>query len=139
MVVEISKSAFEAMKAHVEKGYPDEVCGVMAGAGAGARVEESMECANLNTERAHDRYELDPDSFNAADSAAREKGLGIVGIYHSHPDHPARPSETDRQRAWSGWGYLIMSVEKGVFKEATLWYLNERTEQFEKADFSVSP
>ncbi|MCY3973511.1 MAG: M67 family metallopeptidase [Candidatus Dadabacteria bacterium] len=135
MVVEISKSAFEAMKSHAERGYPAEVCGVMAG--GGARVEESMECANLNTERAHDRYELDPASFNEADSSAREKGLGIVGIYHSHPDHPARPSETDRQRAWSGWGYLIMSVEKGVFKEATLWYLNEQTGQFEKADFSV--
>lgn len=131
----ISKKAFELMKAHAERGYPDEVCGVMAG--EGDRVEESMECKNLNTERAHDRYELDPASFNAADSEARGKGLGITGIYHSHPDHPARPSETDRQRAWGGWGYLIMSVEKGAFKEATLWYLNGKTEQFEKADFTV--
>ena len=125
------------MKAHAERGYPHEICGVMAG--KDGRISESMECKNLNTERAHDRYELAPASFNAADSKARENNLGITGIYHSHPDHPARPSETDRQRAWAGWGYLIISVEKGAFKEATLWFLNEKTERFEQAEFSVSP
>ncbi len=123
------------MKEHAERGYPDEVCGVMIG--AGRVVSEFTECRNLNTERAHDRYELDPLSFNFADTSAREKNLNIVGIYHSHPDHPARPSETDRVRAWSGWGYLIMSIEKGVLKDSTLWYLNEKTERFERADFSI--
>lgn len=134
-MVEISKEAFEGMKAHAERGYPEEVCGVMAG--GEARVSVFTECRNLNTERARDRYELDPVSFNEADSAAREKGMDIVGIYHSHPDHPARPSETDRQRAWPGWGYLIMSIEKGAFKTATLWYLNEKTGFFEQRDFVV--
>ncbi len=123
------------MKEHAERGYPDEVCGVMMG--DGGVVSEFAECRNLNTERAHDRYELDPLSFNSADTAAREKNLNIVGIYHSHPDHPARPSETDRVRAWGGWGYLIMSIEKGSLKDSTLWYLNEETGQFERADFSV--
>lgn len=108
-------------------------------AGSGSRVDESMECANLNTERAHDRYDLDPVSFNDADMVAREKGLEITGIYHSHPDHPARPSETDTQRAWTGWGYLIMSIKKGVFSEATLWYLNEETGRFEQSGFTVKP
>ncbi len=123
------------MKLYAERGYPDEVCGVMTG--TDGMIRESVPCRNLNTERAYDRYELDPLSFNEADTAARKKNLAIVGIYHSHPDHPARPSETDRVKAWPGWGYLIMSIEKGAFKTATLWYLNEKTGQFKKSDFSV--
>ena len=135
MVVEISKAAFEDIKRHAEQDYPNEACGVMTG--GGGMIGESVPCRNLNTGRAHDRYEIDPLSFNEADTAARKKNLAIVGIYHSHPDHPARPSETDRIKAWRGWGYLIMSIQKGVFKTATLWYLNEKTGHFEQRDFSV--
>lgn len=134
-MVKISNDAFEGMKKHAERGYPDEVCGVMIGV-RGA-VSEFAECRNLNTERTHDRYELDPLSFDEADTAARKKSLSIVGIYHSHPDHPARPSETDRAGAWRGWGYLIMSIEKGALKDSALWYLDEETGRFERADFSV--
>lgn len=134
-MVEISKDAFEGMKRHAEKGYPDEVCGVMTGNWEKRRlITEFSECENLNTERAHDRYELD---YKKADDAARAKGLDIIGIYHSHPDHPARPSETDRLIAQPNLGYLILSIEKGGFKNATLWYLNEETEQFEQTEFSV--
>ncbi len=135
MVVEISKEVFEGMKRHAQRGYPEEVCGVMIG--GGNSITEFAMCANLNKERARDRYELDPVSFNEADIVAREKNLDILGIYHSHPDHPARPSETDRKRAWINWGYLIMSIEKGEFKAATLWYIDEKTGRFSEGDFSV--
>ncbi len=135
MVVGIAKEVFEGMKRHAERGYPDEVCGVMIG--SRNEITDFAVCKNLNTERARDRYELDPLSFNEADTAAREKNLDIVGIYHSHPDHPARPSETDRRRAWPNWGYLIMSIEKGALKDSTLWCFDEKTEQFAKREFSV--
>lgn len=134
-MVEISKDAFEGMKRHAEKGYPDEVCGVMTG--KGNSITGFAACRNLNTERARDRYELDPLSFKKADDEAREKNLDIVGIYHSHPDHPARPSETDRSRALPRWGYLIISIERGGFRNSTLWHFDEKTEQFEQTDFSV--
>jgi len=135
-VVEISKATFEGIKKHAERGYPNEICGVMIG--AAGRITEFAACRNLNNERAHDRYELDPLSFNDADEEARKKKLDIIGIYHSHPDHPPRPSETDRVRAWGGWEYLIISIEKGVFGESGLWRLNEKTRQFEKRSFCIS-
>ena len=64
----------------------------------------------MNRERAHDRFELDPRDLLSADLAARAEGREIVGIWHSHPDHPAEPSETDRLAAWPGWSYLIVQV-----------------------------
>ena len=135
MVVKISKDAFEGMRKHAERGYPDEVCGVMAGKWKEKeRITDFLECENLNTERAHDRYALD---YGKAQDEADAKGLDILGIYHSHPDHPARPSETDRRVASPNLGYLIMSMEKGVLKDSTLWYLNEKTGRFERSDFSV--
>lgn len=134
-MVEISEKAFEGMKRHAERGYPHEVCGVMIG--SQDSITEFAVCVNLNSERSHDRYELDPLSYIRADTAARNKNLHIVGIYHSHPDHPARPSETDRRMAERRWGYLILSIRKGAFQNAALWYLNEETEQFTQRDFSV--
>ena len=98
-------------------GYPEETCGLLIGRTHLGRTEASRatQARNLNRERARDRYDLDPDDFLAADVAAREAGLEIVGVWHSHPDHPAEPSETDRKAAWEGWSYVIAEVtERGV-------------------------
>ena len=94
------------------KGYPEESCGLLIGTcGAGEhRVERAVEARNLNRERARDRYELDPVDHLRADEEARRAGLEVVGVWHSHPDHPARPSETDRLAAWEGWSYVIAAV-----------------------------
>lgn len=135
MVVKIEKQAYEGMIEHAEEGYPNEICGVMLG--RDGIVTDYKRCRNLNTERARDRYELDPLSFNEADQYARENDCEILGIYHSHPDHPALPSETDRQRAWPNWGYIIYSVNKGDFSDARLWYLNEKDEQFFEQKYDV--
>jgi proteasome lid subunit RPN8/RPN11 len=74
------------------------------------RVERVQQARNLNRERARDRYELDPQDYLAADRQAREEGLDVVGIWHSHPDHPARPSETDLAAAWDSFSYVILST-----------------------------
>src|SRR5262249_26919055 len=83
-------------------GYPNEACGLLLGRPGAARtdVELATHARNLAVERARDRYELDPFDQLAAENDARARGLEVVGVWHSHPDHPARPSETDRQRAW---------------------------------------
>jgi proteasome lid subunit RPN8/RPN11 len=99
------------------EGYPDESCGLLVGSFALGRTEtaRATRARNLNRERARDRYDLDPADFLAADVAARTEGLEIVGVWHSHPDHPARPSETDRAAAWEGWSYVIVEVtSRGV-------------------------
>lgn len=92
--------------------YPHEGCGLLLGSqGAkGAWIERATRARNANVERARDRYDLHPEDQLAAELSARALGLDVVGVWHTHPDHPARPSETDRARAWPGWSYVILSV-----------------------------
>lgn len=110
----------------VRAGYPHETCGVLVGTvpapgdAAAVRVEQAR---NLNTSRAHDRYELDPQDYLKADTRARADGLEIVGIWHSHPDHPARPSETDRAAAWEGYSYVIVAVTADDVADLRSWRL----------------
>jgi proteasome lid subunit RPN8/RPN11 len=122
----------EHLRAAVQAGYPRETCGLLIGRqdGGGTTVREVIRARNLCTARASDRYELDPKDFLAADREARAAGLEIVGIWHSHPDHPARPSETDRAGAWQGWSYLIASVTRDGVGELRSWRL--RGDDFEE-------
>lgn len=96
----------------VRSGYPRETCGLLIGRAGGERieVERVVRVKNLNRDRAADRYQVDPDDWVAADGAARRDGLEIVGIWHSHPDCPSRPSTTDLEGAWEGYSYLIVGV-----------------------------
>ena len=116
----------ESLSAFARQGYPDETCGLLLGVRQGDEhvVSRVRRARNINLERTKDRYELDPEDFLAADREARAAGLDIVGIWHSHPDHPARPSATDRDGAWPGWSYVIVAVgQKGV-GEIRSWRLN---------------
>lgn len=113
------------LEAFVTAGYPHETCGVMIGLSEGGkhRVLEVVQAGNLNTERAHDRYQLNPDDFNRADREARAKGLDVIGIWHSHPDHPAKPSQEDLDKAWEGWSYVIVSVTQEGVADCRSWRL----------------
>ncbi|MCH8028799.1 MAG: M67 family metallopeptidase [Candidatus Dadabacteria bacterium] len=135
-MVTITKSAYEGIIKHSESGYPYEICGVLIG--NGCEIATFKECRNLNTERARDRYELDPLSFKEADDWARERDMNIMGIYHSHPDHPSLPSETDRMRAWPEWVYLIVSVNNRSFNNARAWVLNDPDSPFSEIQFEVN-
>jgi proteasome lid subunit RPN8/RPN11 len=114
------------LEAWIGGGYPEETCGLLIGRSHLGRTETSraMRAKNLNRERARDRYDLDPADFLAADVAAREAGLEIVGVWHSHPDHPAEPSETDRAAAWEGWSYVIVEVTDGRVRALRSWRLS---------------
>ena len=109
-------------------GYPLETCGLLIGREEGGIVEvgDVTLARNLNTERAQDRYELDPEDFLAADARARERNRSIVGIWHSHPDHPAKPSETDRACAWEGYSYVIVAVSALGTDDFRAWRLKDR-------------
>lgn len=106
-------------------GYPHESCGVLVGRWSpeGSVVERMVSARNLETRRSKDRYELDPGDFMRADLAARDDGLEVVGIWHTHPDHAAEPSETDRRAAWEGWSYLILSVRADAVVDGRSWRL----------------
>lgn len=136
MVVNIKLSSFKEIIKHAEDGYPHEVCGVLIG--TENNISEYKKCRNLNSERAHDRYELDPLSFKEADDYARSKGLEIIGIYHSHPDHPSRPSEFDRERAWHNWHYIIVSINRGKHNDSRSWLLNGNGSQFNEEIIEIT-
>ena len=131
-MVKIPANILREIYDHTEASYPNECCGLMVGAVVdGARVVKTFrKCRNLNTERARDRYELDPRDMLRTQREFAGGPLDIVGIYHSHPDHPSRPSQTDTDRAWPDYSYVIISVEKGTVASANSWELNEAERKF---------
>lgn len=134
-MVRILRAVYDGIIKHAEAGFPHEVCGVLVG--TNGKITHYRECRNLNTERAHDRYDLDPESFKEADEWARGEGLEIVGIYHSHPDHPSIASETDRQRAWPEWVYMIFSINGGRYNDARAWVLEDFDANFMEVDVEL--
>ena len=117
-VLRLPATVLGDVEAWARADYPNEACGLLVGrppTELGPAVVRAVRCANLNRERAHDRYQLDPADHLAAEDAARNEGLEVIGVWHTHPDHPAQPSETDRAAAWEGWSYLIVAVSaRGV-------------------------
>ncbi|MCZ6596774.1 MAG: M67 family metallopeptidase [Planctomycetota bacterium] len=126
--IRLPATALEALRGWAAEGYPHEACGLLIGEpgreGAEAEVIRAVRARNRNAERARDRYDLDPIDQLAAEKAARAEGLEVVGIWHSHPDHPARPSETDREAAWEGWSYVIIAVGSAGPAEVRSWRLD---------------
>ena len=113
------------MAAAATRAYPAEACGLLVGRASGSRVEVVRVAKARNRATTPTRYDLDPEDFVAADLAARNEGLDIVGIWHSHPDHPAIPSQTDLDRAWSGYSYVILSIRHGKEEELRSWRLED--------------
>ncbi|HSS93626.1 MAG TPA: M67 family metallopeptidase [Candidatus Dormibacteraeota bacterium] len=111
--MKILRAAFEGIREHGAEGYPDEICGIMLGPPGERTVNQVKRARNIIVERSRDRYEIDPLDHIRIQREADAAGLDIVGYYHSHPDHPARASVFDTERAWAGYVYVIVSIEKG--------------------------
>lgn len=126
-MLSLKTEAGAAIRAEGEKAYPDECCGFLLGVTdeeGGRRVEDILPVANASEreERFH-RFRIEPDEFLAASRAAAAAGLDIVGFYHSHPDHPAVPSDYDLQLALPCCSYVIVAVGRGKAGELTGWEL----------------
>ncbi|MHB1499876.1 MAG: M67 family metallopeptidase [Candidatus Dormibacteria bacterium] len=132
---------FRRMRQLAEASYPYEGCGVLLGRPTATEsgVSQVVEGHNLVTDRRHDRYELDPRDIIQAERSARERGEEVVGFFHTHPDHPARPSQFDTDRAWPGYHYVVIAVHEGRQVAATAWCLEDAgpTSQFLEADLVV--
>lgn len=117
----------ERIEACARACYPREACGLLLGRRAAGRLEivDVREARNLAAERAHERFELDPVDHLAAEEHAAAHGLEVLGVWHSHPDRPARPSAADLAGAWSGWSQVIVAVEGGAVLELRTWRLVE--------------
>lgn len=133
----------EAMLEHARRGYPFEVCGVLLGRGGEAdrRVEEVVSVVNREMEAPRVRYQIAPEDLIRIQRSARETGREILGYYHSHPDHPARPSETDRRIAAEGLSdgivYVVVGVEGGEKTTPTAWIFRDAKQAFEEEPFDI--
>ena len=133
-VLRLPDALRKSVGAFALEGYPNETCGLLLGTRNGAEnsVARVRQAHNINLDRRQDRYEMHPEDFLAADREARETELDIVWFWHSHPDHPARPSETDRAAAWPEWSYVIVAVGPAGVREIRCWRLN--SDDFEEEE-----
>ncbi|MDX1619152.1 MAG: M67 family metallopeptidase [Balneolaceae bacterium] len=127
MKLDIKENALNDMLEHAEQAYPDECCGFMYGSATGDQrsVVRAGKVRNAKEGDRSDRFEIDPEDYRKAESYAAESELDLIGVYHSHPDHPAEPSEHDRKVAMPWFSYVIVSVRKGRAADIRSWQLNE--------------
>ena len=117
----------EQIRRHGESAYPAECCGAMLGKPHQDGLKEVARLApavNRRTDDPH-RYLIAPEDLRRLETEARADGLEIVGYYHSHPDHPARPSAFDTEHAWPWYSYLIVRVDRGSAADAASWVLDD--------------
>ena len=118
--------------------YPNECCGILVGrdtkdaAGVTRRVVERLEPGKnvFAADEQYHRFSIDPLAQLRAEKAAEAEGKLVLGYYHSHPDHPARPSEYDREHAWPWYSYIIVSVMSGKPADMTSWRLNDDRQDY---------
>lgn len=151
----VSSNHLGAIRGHGAREYPNECCGLMLGTADDDRkeVREIIPLANLRhdpkraqellpldapgKESERNRFLIDPLEQLKVEKEARARGLDVLGYYHSHPDHPARPSNYDREHAWPWYSYVIVSVERGEAKALTSWVLAEDRTRFDEEAVEV--
>jgi len=125
-MIRIENEAWQSMVKHAREAYPNECCGAMLGStdGETKNVKVGMVLENAFEGAQAARYELRPEDLLAADKAAREKGMDLIGIYHSHPDCDAYFSKTDLQNSCPWYSFVVLSIQKGEFHHANSWLPN---------------
>jgi proteasome lid subunit RPN8/RPN11 len=119
-----------AIEAHGGATYPHECCGALLG--EDGFVERIVELPNTTEEGPRRRFLVRPADYRSAEAAASEAGLELLGFYHSHPDHPARPSQYDLDHAWPFFSYVIVSVVQGTAGPMTSWRLRDDRSAFDE-------
>jgi proteasome lid subunit RPN8/RPN11 len=138
--VAISAELAEKIREHGVETYPYECCGALLGRDLGLAENAVSEKKSLSVSREvlslfplvnrrddspRNRFSVTAEDVKDAEKTARAQGLEVIGWYHSHPDHPARPSDYDRDHAWPWYSYIIVSVQSGVPQDMTSWRLED--------------
>ena len=127
----LSEEIARGIREHGAQSYPNEACGAMLGVDGDRReVRALFPLVNRRDDSPRNRFAITADDVRAAERAAGERRLELVGWYHSHPDHPARPSEFDREHAWPWYSYVIVSVSERVPRQMTCWRLGDSRIRF---------
>ena len=124
------------IRRHGRESYPEECCGALIG--RDGSVVEAMRLPNLMGEEARRHFLVGPVEYQVAEKRATEMGGKLMGFYHSHPDHPARPSQNDLEQAWPTFLYVILAVQDGKPGTMTSWRLREDRSAFEEQTVAVT-
>jgi proteasome lid subunit RPN8/RPN11 len=136
--MKITDAQLKQIYAHAKEIYPYECCGFLLGSfDAGGLVRQVKPATNQNQDRT-DRFVISPGEFAQVQFAADDARLDIIGIYHSHPDWPPIPSQTDMESAWAEVYYLIVSVHEGLPFNTNVWQLvDEGLRRFEGVPLEI--
>jgi proteasome lid subunit RPN8/RPN11 len=144
-----------AIHEHGCQAYPAECCGMLLGHVDGGqkvvtevvplknlrhdpqRAQELLPVADPGRESERNRFLIDPREQLRVEKSARERQLDVLGYYHSHPDHPARPSQYDQEHAWPWYSYVILSVEQGKARDVSSWVLAEDRSHFDPQSVEI--
>lgn len=141
MIIHLDQSLFEKIQAHGVEAYPEEGAGLILGVTKGheRRVIDILPLENSREAPArHNRYLISPQDIYQAELKAEELGLDVIGVFHSHPDHPAVPSEFDREWAMPWFSYIITSIESGAAGQSRSWRLTDDRERFDEEQVRVA-
>jgi proteasome lid subunit RPN8/RPN11 len=138
-VLQISEDILAQIHAHGEQAYPEEGAGFLLGSDDGGErlVAQIFITENAREDEArHNRYLVTPKEYLQAEIAAEVMGMNLIGVFHSHPDHPNRPSEFDREWAQPFFSYIITRVNEGKAIESRSWRLAEDRSKFEEEEIN---
>jgi proteasome lid subunit RPN8/RPN11 len=130
--VVLEKGVGFAIRRHGEETYPHECCGALIG--AGDRIIAAVALPNTTEEGPRRRFLVRPSDYRLAEQQASALNGELLGFYHSHPDHPARPSQFDLDHAWPNFAYVIVSVQSAAAREMTVWFLKEDRSSFDEGE-----
>jgi proteasome lid subunit RPN8/RPN11 len=130
--ITVTRAVDEAIRAHGQETYPHECCGALVG--TEGRVTAMVALPNTTEEGPRRRFLVRPSDYRMAERRAGELGGELLGFYHSHPDHPARPSQYDLDHAWPNFAYVIVAVAAGRAGDMTVWWLKDDRSSFEEGE-----
>ncbi len=137
MSIKLTTEHLEAISRHGEQTFPEECGGLLLGLMENEVrvIREVLPLENVRRDSRHNRVELSPLDYARAEREATQRGLGVWGYYHSHPNHPAIPSGFDLDHApFIEWSYLIVSVREGKAAEVRAWTVREDRSQFDEEE-----
>jgi len=129
-VLALEADAEQEIRRHGAETYPNECCGALIA--DGGRIVEAFRLPNTTAEGPRRRFRIGPQDYRLAEARASERRGTLAGFYHSHPDHPARPSATDLAQAWPNLTYIIVAVREGTPEDLKSWRLLEDRSGFEE-------
>ena len=126
----ITAAVDQAIRRHGQETYPHECCGALLG--RDGHVTDLVPLPNTTEEGPRRRFLVRASDYSLAERRATESGAELLGFYHSHPDHPARPSQYDLDHAWPTFAYIIVAVANGAAADMTVWFLKDDRSRFDE-------